>query len=104
MLDIYNESVETKWNTDYRNKKINPKFCIKVKTIITYVLNIDLKGLFIMVKVFGQLISLMIESKYSLKECQHLYEREREELRKLINDNSSSGIDILKFTLPVKSF
>ncbi len=38
-------------------------------------MNIDLKGLFIMVKVNGQLISLMIESKYSLKERQHLYER-----------------------------
>jgi len=45
--------------------------------VFTYILNIDLKGLFVMIKIFGQLISLMIESKYSLKECQHLHKREK---------------------------
>lgn len=42
------------------------------KNMSTYILNIDLKSFFVMVKIFGQLISLMIESKYSLKESQHL--------------------------------
>lgn len=47
--------------------------------MFTYILNIDLKGFFVMVKIFGQLISLMIKSKYSLKESQHLWQRKKEE-------------------------
>lgn len=41
---------------------------------ISYILNINLQRSFIMIKIIGKLIALMVKGEYSLKEGQHLQE------------------------------